>query len=76
MKHKWTRDETVKTEQAFRTGRIPSLELAKEIGVSLGSLRWKYANCEALRGKGMATNFSKMHRQVFDELNRREQQRE
>jgi hypothetical protein len=72
MKHTWTWDETVITEQAFRADKKLSRELAEEIGVPLGSLRWKYGNCKALRGEGNATHISKMHRQVFDELNRRE----
>ncbi len=75
--HEWSKNDTIITLYVTKFGTKglylkTELEVAKYIGVTLGSLKMQIANIRSLMGLTEVTlsDYSKMQKEVYDEFNK------
>jgi len=68
--HTWTEKDDLKILYLYKfcsnTNSISKSELAKHIGVSLGSVSYRLGNFKAINGIGKADHIAKLSRKVHD----------
>ncbi len=71
MKHNWTKSDDLKILYIFKFGfqnlKIDKSELAKSIGVSVGSVSYRIGNFKAIEGLGKANHIAKLSQKVYKE---------
>lgn len=75
--HEWSKDDTILTLYITKFGTKglylkTESEVAKYIGVTLGSLKMQMANIRSLMGLNESTlsDYSKVQKEVYDEFNK------
>ena len=73
MKHKWKELDDIKvlyiTLYGIKNISYSKNDIAKQIGVSLGSLNMRIGNFKAIQGQGKLTNYAKLSKRVYEKYN-------